>query len=57
MIIKAIPVDKTGKEIPKLAPGEIYFLGYRFWMKKPKIVAITGDKQENLEKCLAQGEK
>ncbi len=52
MLIKALPVDKTGQlfknsdnEVDKnniLKTGDFYFLGFRFWMKKPKTVALHG---------------
>ena len=55
MLIKALPVDRKGQifESPKkthdgegntdlkLEKGEVYYLGFRFWMKKPKNVALV----------------
>jgi hypothetical protein len=54
MLIKALPVDRSGqifesadgagkessKEL-KLKEGDVYYLGFRFWMKKPKTVTLA----------------
>jgi hypothetical protein len=44
MLIQALPVDKTGL-LPSggvLKENDFYFLGFRFWMKKPKTVLLHG---------------
>lgn len=63
MLIKALPVDRKGqifydyndtgkKDLQKLAlkKDEFYYLGYRFWMKKPKNVALVRHETELKDK-------
>ncbi len=47
MIIKAVPVTEKGVEKMLGEDEKTYFLGYRFWIKKPRAVALVGEVEKH----------